>query len=594
MDTTKPTIRWVILFLSCWLLFGNYYAFDNPSALNRQMMHWLGSDYDTYQYQLNLLYSVYSFPNIILPLFAGNLMDRYGTHRLLLLFSFLVLIGQGFVAIGVQWKSFGVMLLGRVIFGLGGESLTVAQARLVTEWFRGKELALAIGLNLSVARFGTVFNNNLSPIFADKISIPFAVWIGFISCAWSFVCSIFTVIIDIKCHGHHKKQSLDHPFIDNPNTNRFAPLELIKNTLYIISTYHPAFWLVCIVCFTYYGALVPFNNIASDLLRRKWYGDDTFKTGLVMSIPDTVAIFLVPIIGSFVDRFGHKVTIMTIGGMLMTIGHFIIGTTTIEPIFPLCFNGIANSTLLVLWPCIPLLVEEIYWASAYGILTMCINASYTFIPFGVAALTTMDPTYYAVEMYFVILTFFGTFTSVVLARSDKRLSLGLNTSERETMASGGWKQTEEFGSLMDDDGPMNHKCAIQDIEIIEFPEAPYPSVIPSFAPPLEPLLVVHHPPRLDRYGDVMHDTRPINRRRATTTSKNDRYNRHAVSESNVLNHIDTNRAIHNQSYPISMEAHDSNRRPRVNTLSSPMRYDDQILSRSSDSIIDEKFISSIK
>jgi MFS family permease len=212
----ESNVRWLILFLCCWISFGNYYAFDNPSSLNRQLMEWLGSDFPTWQYQLNAMYSIYSVPNIILPLFVGGLLDKYGTHTLLFILAMLVTIGHAFFCFGVQFKSFHSILFGRFIFGLGGESLTVAQSRLVTDWFRGRELALAIGLTLSVARFGTVFNNILSPGFAVAFGISGATWIGFISCIWSLVCTCLTISLD-KLYSqsgaavqHHGTSFLSH------------------------------------------------------------------------------------------------------------------------------------------------------------------------------------------------------------------------------------------------------------------------------------------------------------------------------------------------------------------------------------------------
>lgn len=497
LDPSHPSIRWVILFLSCWLLFGNYYAFDNPSALNLQLMDWLKTDYEMWQFRLSFMYSVYSFPNLFLPLFTGALLDRWGVHRLLIIFSALVGIGQGIFAIGVQTRAFGVMLFGRVIFGLGGESLTVAQCRLVTDWFRGRELALAIGLNLSIARFGTVFNNNLSPYFAQNLGIPFAIWIGFISCTWSFICAIFTVVIDKRCKRHEALTALESataspvtPSSSAPDMLSVKPMglwETVKSTVHIVQSYHPAFWLVCIVCFTYYGAIVPFNNIAADVLRSKWYGDDTFKTGLVMSIPDTVAIFLVPLIGSLVDRVGYKVTVMTLGGLLMTLGHFLLGTTQLSPIFPLCLNGIANSTLLAIWPCVPLLVPERYWASAYGFITVCVNASYTFVPLGAAALVSMDPSFYSVEMYFMLLTLFGTFISVVLARMNAQQKLGLNDGEGHAGTQELLLETHE-----DESGPAMFAGSSSK-------KSPR---VPTFAAPFEPLLVIQDIPRPDYILDL--------------------------------------------------------------------------------------------
>ena len=194
----ESNLRWLILFLCCWISFGNYYAFDNPSSLNRQLMEWLESDFGTFQFQLTAMYSIYSVPNIILPLFIGGLLDKYGTSKLLIILSGLVSLGQCIFCIGVEQKCFSVILVGRLVFGLGGESLTVAQSRLVTYWFRGREFAFALGLTLSVARFGTVINNILSPGFSISFGIPGATWIGFYSCVWSFICTIITVILDGK------------------------------------------------------------------------------------------------------------------------------------------------------------------------------------------------------------------------------------------------------------------------------------------------------------------------------------------------------------------------------------------------------------
>ena len=194
----ESNLRWLILFLCCWISFGNYYAFDNPSSLNRQFMNWLESDFSTFQFQLNAMYAIYSVPNLILPLFIGGLLDKYGTSKLLLLLASLVTLGQCIFCIGVEMKNFSIIMLGRFVFGLGGESLTVAQSRLVTDWFRGREFALALGLTLCVARFGTVINNILSPGFALAFGLAGATWIGFASCVWSLCCTCATVFLDEK------------------------------------------------------------------------------------------------------------------------------------------------------------------------------------------------------------------------------------------------------------------------------------------------------------------------------------------------------------------------------------------------------------
>lgn len=238
-------VRWVVLFLSCWIMFGNYYAFDNPSALNRPLRGWLApiQDEELFQYRLSLLYSLYSIPNVLLPFWVGRWLDRLGSRPILLLLSFLVTAGQLLVAFGIQNGSFAIIVVGRVLFGIGGESLAVAQSRLVTQWFEGKELALAIGLNLSIARIGTVVNNVLSPIIASNWSVPSAFWIGFFSCLLSFTCTIGTVLVDFCYRNSHTfgqcggggGRPRRHPQLSSRD-----------------SQFNVAFWLIVLLCFLFY------------------------------------------------------------------------------------------------------------------------------------------------------------------------------------------------------------------------------------------------------------------------------------------------------------------------------------------------------
>lgn len=115
---------------------------------------------------------------------------------MLILFSFIILLGQIVFAIGCSLDSFTLMLIGRLIFGLGGESLGVAQSTLVVAWFKARELAFALGINLSVARLGSVINNEVSPIIADKSNVAYSLWFGVAVCVISFLCTLAVVPID--------------------------------------------------------------------------------------------------------------------------------------------------------------------------------------------------------------------------------------------------------------------------------------------------------------------------------------------------------------------------------------------------------------
>ena len=115
-----------------------------------------------------MLYSVYSFPNVVLPLICGVLIDRVGLRPSICGLTLCVILGAALVWLGAIYKSWTSMLLGRVVFGIGGESIQVAQNTLIFRYFRGGEVALALGLNLSVARMGSSLNAYMSPYISNS------------------------------------------------------------------------------------------------------------------------------------------------------------------------------------------------------------------------------------------------------------------------------------------------------------------------------------------------------------------------------------------------------------------------------------------
>ena len=101
-----------------------------------------------------MFYSVYSFPNFILPLFGGLMIDKMGIGISIIVFSSLLTAGQAVFAVGgfmANEAGFTVAIIGRVLFGLGGESLNVCQSTIVSRWFFGKELAFALGINITIS-----------------------------------------------------------------------------------------------------------------------------------------------------------------------------------------------------------------------------------------------------------------------------------------------------------------------------------------------------------------------------------------------------------------------------------------------------------
>ncbi|KAF9583345.1 hypothetical protein BGW38_009703 [Lunasporangiospora selenospora] len=199
---TGPTwIRWVILGFACSIVFGNYYAFDNPAALNTPLQEYMQlSDYD-YAYFLNILYAAYSIPNIVAPWFGGYAIDRFGNRKLLIILSIMVSFGHMIVCLGLERRSITAMIAGRVIFG-AAESLSVTQSAITVKYFRGKELSMALGINLSVSRLGSVLNDIATPYIWKRSSVQVAFWFGLLSCVMSTLIAFALAALDWR-YGRH-------------------------------------------------------------------------------------------------------------------------------------------------------------------------------------------------------------------------------------------------------------------------------------------------------------------------------------------------------------------------------------------------------
>ena len=155
-----------------------------------------------YSLLYNSLYSVYSWPNVILPLLGGYFSDVFGVRLTTVIFALLILIGQIIFAVGITIEddntAWGVMLFGRVVFGLGGESLSVSMSAMIAQWFQGKEMALALGANLALARYGSVINDEVSLALARNFSMAWALWAGVGVCVMSLSAAIAAYYLDVS------------------------------------------------------------------------------------------------------------------------------------------------------------------------------------------------------------------------------------------------------------------------------------------------------------------------------------------------------------------------------------------------------------
>jgi nitrate/nitrite transporter NarK len=390
---TKSTIsgwmlRWILLVLSCVGMLASYYVYDIPAALERELTQHFNLSHVGY----NVFYSVYSFPNILLPLLGGTLIDHIGCDKCLVVFLGLVVFGQFLFTLGITHSSYTLAVIGRCVFGLGGESLTVAENTFLAMWFRGHEMAMAMGLNLSVARLGSVINDWLSPRFYEKGGLALALWAGTFLTVIGFCCIIAVVYLDRKSNQSH----------DAAPAHEDADAVSLKDIVHFPLSY----WLLTISCVVVYATVLPFNNISGDFLREK-YNIALEKADSYLSIPYTISAVLSPFLGLLVDRFGFRAVFIAVASLLLSLAHGLFSFTSLEPAIPLAIIGIAYCIYAAsIWPSIALVVDSCHLGTAYGLTTSVQNLGLALVPLFVGWVR-QEFGFKSVELFFSGVAFVG-------------------------------------------------------------------------------------------------------------------------------------------------------------------------------------------
>ena len=371
--------RYTILLIVSFLTFGSYFAYDSIGAIAPLLKEKLAFS----QEDIGLLYSWYSYPNFIMVFVGGFLIDRIGTRLGSLLFSALVFIGAVMVALSSDLYT---MLAGRIIFGIGSESLVVAQSAILARWFKGKELAFAFGFALFISRAGTLFTFNIESAIASTFGhFRWALWAAAIFTVLSLLGNLIYVIMDKKAE---KILELDE---------EGAGDKIIFND---IKKLPKAFWLISLLCVTFYSAIFPFTAHSTSFFHEKWMLplDASSDTGIISSViaqfrhmfstaggltsvPIFASMMLAPWLGKVVDKVGRRASMMIVGSLILIPAHLVMGYTDIYPVIPMIFLGLAFSLVpAAMWPSVPLIVNKKLVGTAFGLMTMIQNIGLAVLP----------------------------------------------------------------------------------------------------------------------------------------------------------------------------------------------------------------------
>jgi len=368
----------------------------------------------------------------------------------MMVFLTLICLGQAVFALGVTLKKFWLALLGRLIFGFGGESLSVAQSTLLAGWFRGKEVAFAMGINLSISRIGSVVNDNVSPAAYEAWSLAAAIWVGFFICCVSLCATITLVCIDryarrkTKEAGERQKPlepDLTIQATTEEDKPKVAACDAFKKVavdiIHDVRTFSSSYWLLLASCVVVYASILPFNGIASNEISDKYLkGDDTTTADHYLMIPFLISAVCSPFLGGAVDLFGRRAILLTMSASFLVLAHLLLGFAYPPPWLPMVIIGLSYSVYAAaMWPSVSYIVEQRTLGTAYGLITAVQNAGLAAVPLGVAAIKgrtehgDKDPNAYRyVELFFACFAFCGVITGTLLNIIDARHGHVLNRS----------------------------------------------------------------------------------------------------------------------------------------------------------------------
>ena len=392
--------RWTALVLVALMMFFGYMFVDVMSpiqALIESQRGWNPDVFGTYaasEYILN----VFGFLII-----AGVILDKMGVRFTGVLSASMMLGGAVIKYIGITewfqttgmaewlnswWETFPasakMAALGFMIFGCGCEMAGTTVSKAIAKWFKGKEMALAMGLEMAIARVGVFAIFSISPIIATKFGTVVAP-VAFCTVLLLIGLITFTVFtfMDKKLDAQLGAEA------EGESEEEFKFSDLGK----ILSS--QVFWIVALLCVLYYSAIFPFQRYGANMLQCNLDGISAEAASNIFRWFPIGAAVITPFLGNFLDRKGKGATMLIGGAMLLICCHLIFAFVLPETKSAL----LAYSTIVLLgisfalvpaalWPSVPKIIDAKVLGSAYCLIFWVQNIGLCFVPKLIGSLLT--------------------------------------------------------------------------------------------------------------------------------------------------------------------------------------------------------------
>lgn len=394
---------------------------------------WSNGDYGIFS-------GAYGYINVFLLMlfFGGLILDKMGVRFTGVMSTALMFIGAAIkwyaVDNGFEGEMFGlptqvvIACLGFAIYGMGCEIAGITVTKVIAKWFTGHEMALAMGLQVALARVGTACALFFALPIAQKagaVSAP--VMFGASALCIGLISYIVYCVMDKKLD---KSIAADQDAAtESEEQFKFSDLKLIFC--------NQGFWLITLLCLIFYSAVFPFLKFATNLMIIK-YGVTPDLAGMIPGLLPFGTMLLTPLFGSLYDKMGKGATLMIIGSVLLTIVHVLFAMPLLNvwwfAVIVMILLGIAFSLVpSAMWPSVPKIIPMKQLGSAYAIIFYIQNIGLSMVPVlignVIAANTTGGTTDYTMPMsIFALFGAIAVVISVLLKIVDKKKGYGLEKS----------------------------------------------------------------------------------------------------------------------------------------------------------------------
>ena len=436
----KWYLRWGALILIASMMFFAYMFVDVMSPLKSliESSHgWDSQTFGTYaasEFFLNVF--------VFFLIFAGIILDKMGIRFTGLLSGSLMVIGavikyyaisESFRGPGLEawlgswWVAFPASAklasLGFMIFGCGCEMAGTTVSKAIAKWFRGKEMALAMGMEMAIARLGVFAVMWLAPMISNKFDQSVVAPVAF--CTVLLMIGLLNYAIFVLMDQKFDKQLKAEGTEEEASEEEFQLKDLGK----IFSS--KMFWLVALLCVLYYSAIFPFQRYAPNFLEVTLSIDAESASRLFSCFP-ILAMCLTPVLGALLDFKGKGATMLMVGAVIMIACH--LSFAFLLPMFPskglalllVVTLGVSFSLVpAALWPSVPKIIDEKILGSAYCVIFWIQNIGLCLVPLLIGTVLDATGTYVAPMVIFSSFGVLALIISFYLKIEDKKKGYGL-------------------------------------------------------------------------------------------------------------------------------------------------------------------------